>query len=185
MLDATDAPCPRCRTPLEASGAGAWDRAAPPELGRGEDLRVRECPRCGGMFVPPDALLEILCYAELAGPFPEGARRPAVGLGEVTYVPCPRCHTSMNRVNFGKLSGVIVDVCRDHGTWFDGGELTRVIAFAAGGGLSRTRVRDELEKKAGAARRVEVRIGLAGVHASNDIEGHLSAWREFLHDIFG
>jgi len=37
----------------------------------------------------------------------------------------------MNRINFGRTSGVIVDVCKKHGTWFDGGELTQVIAFAA------------------------------------------------------
>ena len=53
----------------------------------------------------------------------------------------------MNRVNFGKVSGVIVDVCKLHGTWFDAGELTRVVAFAAGGGLERTRAREKLEQQ--------------------------------------
>ena len=53
----------------------------------------------------------------------------------------------MNRVNFGKVSGVIVDVCKAHGTWFDPGELTRVVAFAAAGGLERTRAREKLERR--------------------------------------
>lgn len=36
----------------------------------------------------------------------------------------------MNRKNFGKQSGVLVDVCTMHGVWFDRGELDVVAAFA-------------------------------------------------------
>lgn len=42
----------------------------------------------------------------------------------------------MNRVNFGRRSGVIVDVCRAHGTWFDAGELVAALEFVAQGGLA-------------------------------------------------
>jgi Zn-finger nucleic acid-binding protein len=49
----------------------------------------------------------------------------------------------MNRVNFGKRSGVIVEVCKPHGVWFEKGELTRAIEFVAGGGLVETKRRDE------------------------------------------
>jgi len=41
----------------------------------------------------------------------------------------------MARMTFGKHSGIVVDVCRGHGTWFDGGELDAVMAFVRGGGL--------------------------------------------------
>ena len=34
----------------------------------------------------------------------------------VQYRRCPHCREFMNRVNFGRYSGVIVDVCREHGT---------------------------------------------------------------------
>jgi Zn-finger nucleic acid-binding protein len=125
LLDASDAPCPRCRTPLEVVPAGA---SVARESAR--DARVPECPRCGGMFVPRDALAEILSRAELRGPL-SSARPGVMPLDQVKYVPCPLCHTPMNRVNFGRVSGVIVDVCRAHGTWFDAGELTRVVNFAA------------------------------------------------------
>jgi Zn-finger nucleic acid-binding protein len=47
----------------------------------------------------------------------------------------------MNRKNFAEVSGVIVDVCKKHGTWFDLGELPRVLAFVAAGGLERSRHR--------------------------------------------
>jgi Zn-finger nucleic acid-binding protein len=49
----------------------------------------------------------------------------------------------MNRVNFGKRSGVIVEVCKPHGVWFDRGELTRAIEFVADGGLVETKRREE------------------------------------------
>jgi Zn-finger nucleic acid-binding protein len=45
----------------------------------------------------------------------------------------------MNRVNYAKRSGVVLDVCKDHGIWFDKDELRRVLAFIAGGGLERAR----------------------------------------------
>ena len=41
----------------------------------------------------------------------------------------------MNRVNFGRRSGVVVDVCKPHGTWFDAGELTQAIEWVSSGGL--------------------------------------------------
>ncbi len=59
----------------------------------------------------------------------------------VRYRPCARCGKMMNRVNFGKMSGTVVDVCRGHGTFLDAGELHRIIEFIHGGGLERSRER--------------------------------------------
>ena len=47
----------------------------------------------------------------------------------------------MNRLNFGRLSGTIVDVCRGHGTFLDAGELHGIVRFIQGGGLDRARQR--------------------------------------------
>ncbi len=174
LLDATDAPCPRCEAPLEsAGGAGGW-----------EDARLQECPRCGGMFVLREALADILCRAELSGPF--GQEVPRVqALDQVKYVRCPLCHRSMNRMNFGKLSGVIVDVCRAHGTWFDAGELTRVVAFAASGGLAKSRAREEQEKKEGARQSAAARQQFAITETRAEVEQRLSSsWTVFLRDLF-
>lgn len=180
LLDATDAPCPRCRSPLEAAASGAWDRTEPPAPS--DDPRVHECPRCGGMFVPREALADILCRAELLGSFPEAARRSVPELEKVSYIPCPLCHSSMNRVNFGKLSGVIVDVCRKHGTWFDGGELTRVVAFAASGGLSKARAREQQERKEAEQKHAAARAELLTIQAKTDEP--LERWRDFLESLF-
>lgn len=190
LLDATDAPCPRCHHPLEV---------AP-----GEYARAHECPRCGGLFVPRDALAEILVAAELGGALREVAPPRdssevggwSVGDGEagdsmaVRYVSCPQCHHSMNRVNFGKVSGIIVDVCKAHGTWFDAGELTRVVAFAASGGFERTRAREALESGDARARERESVRRTKDAHLAiiaTDHRGQSARhdlWRDYLLEIF-
>ncbi|MDF3069671.1 MAG: uncharacterized protein K0R38_5272 [Polyangiaceae bacterium] len=43
----------------------------------------------------------------------------------------------MNRKNFGGASGIVVDVCSLHGTFFDAGELPRVLDFVRRGGLAK------------------------------------------------
>jgi Zn-finger nucleic acid-binding protein len=51
----------------------------------------------------------------------------------------------MNRVNFAHCSGVIVDVCKGHGTWFDSDELSRIVEFIRGGGLEAARTREKAQ----------------------------------------
>lgn len=62
---------------------------------------------------------------------------PRVGASdEVRYRQCPLCEKLMNRTNFGDRSGVIIDVCKGHGAWFQARELHDVLAFIDSGGLS-------------------------------------------------
>jgi Zn-finger nucleic acid-binding protein len=67
----------------------------------------------------------------------------------VRYRQCPQCAVVMNRTNFAQVSGVVLDVCKPHGIWFDRNELRRVLEFVASGGLEKSRRRqiDELEEK--------------------------------------
>ncbi len=60
------------------------------------------------------------------------------------YLPCPECGALMNRVNFARCSGVVTDVCREHGSWFDRGELRGIVEFIRGGGMSVAREREVL-----------------------------------------
>ena len=55
----------------------------------------------------------------------------------------------MNRVNFARCSGVIIDLCKKHGIWFDCDELSRIVEFIRGGGLelSRSREKAQLEEE--------------------------------------
>lgn len=119
------APCPRCGGRLaEAS----FHEAA-----------VLDCTACEGLFLPKrviDALtLEDGRALRLAFPWRERVPEPF----EVRYLSCPICQGRMNRENFGMVSGVVVDVCKDDGVWFDAGEINAVIGFVEAGGLERTR----------------------------------------------
>jgi Zn-finger nucleic acid-binding protein len=173
VLDPTDAPCPRCRTPLELA-RGDLETAG----------RVHECPRCGGLFVSRDVLADILTRAELGGPLPPASAPKNAMLDAVTYLPCPTCRTSMNRVNFGRLSGVIVDVCKKHGTWFDAGELTRVIAFASAGGMAKARAREIADKKDEVARTAQVHVESMRVINRDEMADLVNEWRFFLDLLF-
>jgi hypothetical protein len=52
----------------------------------------------------------------------------------------------MNRKLFAAGAGVIVDVCRAHGTFFDAGELPAIIEFVMQGGLEQAQ-KKELERE--------------------------------------
>jgi Zn-finger nucleic acid-binding protein len=64
---------------------------------------------------------------------------------QIRYLPCPVCKNLMNRVNFANFSNVIVDVCREHGTWFDRDELRRIVEFIRDGGLDKARARAKMD----------------------------------------
>jgi Zn-finger nucleic acid-binding protein len=104
------------------------------------------CRKCGGQFVEHALLRGLLeCLEQLGQAFPDGPyqRPPKASMERVHYRPCPACQQPMNRKNFGGASGVIVDVCARHGTWFDAGELPQVLAFVQSGGLVRERAREQ------------------------------------------
>lgn len=67
---------------------------------------------------------------------------------KIRYVKCPECRRIMDRVNFGKRSGVVVDKCFVHGIWLDSGELTHLLEWKkAGGQLLHQELMAELEQQ--------------------------------------
>ena len=54
----------------------------------------------------------------------------------VRYIKCPHCQQVMNRMNFGKTSGIMLDACKAHGTWFDRAELGDVLAAVEHGAIA-------------------------------------------------
>lgn len=53
----------------------------------------------------------------------------------------------MQRKNYARLSGVVVDQCAKHGVYFDAGELAQVLGFVATGGLTVVRQRKIREQE--------------------------------------
>jgi len=117
------------------------------------------CRKCGGQFVEHALLRSLLERQEQLGiAFPDAPyeRPPKAALDRVQYRPCAICQQRMNRKNFGGASGVIVDVCARHGTWFDAGELPQVLSFVRSGGLVRERVREQERQRQARAHDREV-----------------------------
>ena len=127
------APCPRCGTGLESVVIGGCN--------------LRECPKCEGIWTDAETLRQICADREkqaavLGMPVPVAANEGVELEKQIRYLPCPICRSLMNRVNFANVSGVIVDVCSQHGTWFDRDELHRIVEFIRGGGLDKARARE-------------------------------------------
>jgi len=134
-LEAADqrvTPCPACK------GAMRWVKLGTTDL--------LECESCDGTWLDASAFERLCADRESqAGmlnhppsentPPPAGRRPPE----SIHYRPCPRCGKLMNRMNFGRLSGTVVDVCRGHGTFLDRGELHQVVRFILEGGFDRVR----------------------------------------------
>ncbi|MES1176477.1 MAG: zf-TFIIB domain-containing protein [Myxococcales bacterium] len=141
--------CSDCHTPLEAITEPAGT--------------LLNCKKCGGQFVEHALLRSLLERLELTGQaFPDAPYQkplPKAQIERVHYRPCSACGQMMNRKNFGGASGVIVDVCARHGTWFDAGELPQVLAFVKSGGLVRERAREQQRQREAQAHERE----LAGV----------------------
>ncbi|MGH9867204.1 MAG: zf-TFIIB domain-containing protein [Candidatus Polarisedimenticolia bacterium] len=130
--------CPGC-------GAGMGARAL-------SGLSFDECERCGGLWLSPAVLDEIKDNAgnrarmrAFDAPAPD--EPVAAAAAQVGYRRCPGCRKMMNRSNLAPGSGFVVDVCRDHGVFFDHGEMTRLFAFIEGGGLQKARLREEEASK--------------------------------------
>lgn len=82
----------------------------------------------------------------------------------VAYLKCPVCAKLMNRVNFGTRSGVIVDTCKEHGVWLDGGELRQLMEWMkAGGQILHHQIELEKERQ----KRMEVERKLREQAAAN------------------
>jgi Zn-finger nucleic acid-binding protein len=179
--------CQKCGHRRSRAAAEAGSIACPGCEGelRRVDLEgtiLMECARCDGVWVEAE-VFEKLCtdrasQGAVLHHYP-GTRPP--GPERVRYRRCVQCGKMMNRVNFGRTSGTVVDVCRGHGTFLDAGELHHIVDFIHGGGLDRTRARqlEELREQERRLRSLEAQAardrGAADPHASLDLTGQLPA----------
>ena len=117
--------CPDCKKELHSV-----------DLQIGHKFIIERCDQCYGVFLDKLELEELL---KLTGE-PDTLRLfellncPDRLQDSVKYRNCPCCSRMMARRNFGRRSGVVMDACRDHGTWLDGGELARIIKWSTAGG---------------------------------------------------
>ncbi len=159
--------CPECGTELgiAAVEAATAERMCPrcpitPMHGRRVgDMVIDECNSCHGIFLDHVAVQRVVTDRQQAradaimGALPsQAAVSPIPAAGQRMYVKCPICATIMNRRLFSAGSGVIIDVCRAHGAFFDAGELPRIIEFVMKGGLEQAQKKEIAKLKEDAKR---------------------------------
>lgn len=149
-------PCPRCGVPMAARPVG--------------DLVIDECDDCHGVFLDHVAILRVVNDRQQARAEAILAVVPRAEIflnppGARMYIKCPVCATLMNRKQFSTGSGVIIDVCKPHGAFFDPGELPAVITFVMNGGLELAE-KKELERQKEAIKREQQNAQFAAMMAA-------------------
>jgi Zn-finger nucleic acid-binding protein len=136
--------CPKCKAPLYIAYA--------------HDIEVDYCAQCKGVWVDPVHEKDLLNMQPEVFTLDELKRlrklyQPLLKVDKSGYVPCPICKELMTRRNWGSYSGVIVDRCEEHGTWYDAGELEKIREFIKLGGVEYEKYKvtnqalDELDQK--------------------------------------
>jgi Zn-finger nucleic acid-binding protein len=124
-----EVPCPCCEALMPAQSVAG--------------VPVNECTGCGGLWVPGEHFDRLVARAiearQKRGPEAALAAAPRVkganpAAQRVEYRRCPSCGVQMLRRNFRKSSGVILDVCSEHGSWLDANELEQITGFILSGG---------------------------------------------------
>ena len=106
---------------------------------------IHECNTCGGIWLDPESFQRINTNKEqqeklLAYHFPaEPTQLNTEARPDRYYIPCPACGELMNRKNFAGCSGTVIDICKQHGIWFDRQELQAILNFIKDGGLRKAR----------------------------------------------
>jgi Zn-finger nucleic acid-binding protein len=170
----SERPCPRCKVPLESMN-----------LKLESPVEIDRCAKCYGIFFDPGELEEVLDTSVKRVYDVDLERLDTLvreetsdrDYKEVKYVPCPDCGEFMHRKSYGAKAGVVVDRCRLHGLWLDGGELNRLLKWAKAGGikhdLRETERRAENEARAKKTREIFR-------HSRMDLEGSSgSGYSEF------
>jgi Zn-finger nucleic acid-binding protein len=139
--------CPRCSAPLASRRVAEHD--------------LVECSSCGGIWLAPDVFDALCERSEQSGVMRRilGTLAPPVTPvveRTVRYLKCVTCAEFMFRKNLGPGSGLVLDVCKDHGVWFDHDELVRSLDYVASGGLERVRRQEKRRLDAERARRDEI-----------------------------
>ncbi len=165
--------CPRCHQALVARSVA--------------NVQIAHCKRCAGLWIPHDRMHSLLALRKKKAhkfyklnhadkkrrSFARDAR-PHSLQHDVAPARCPACHHSMRLEPVNRNGSIYLDICDDHGTWFDESELRALLDQQA---------RESLRRTAGGRRKVVPRESRSGewdeigaaflVYAIGDVVGDL------------
>ncbi|MEE9395358.1 MAG: zf-TFIIB domain-containing protein [Planctomycetota bacterium] len=123
-----DRACPRCEGELQTRVLN--------------NESIVECSACTGVWIVP-GIFDRICEDVQRNPI-ANVNKKTSGLTELErhefrYLDCLTCSDKMVPKNFGGISGIMIDVCREHGIWLDAKELEAIVEFLRQGGLQKSR----------------------------------------------
>ena len=129
--------CPVCHTPLSTI-----------DVGEKVPLMIERCNSCYGLFFDKDEL-ETMIDSKVKGSrnvdlklLQELTENPRY-VDVIVYRRCPVCQKHLQRRNFQRASGVIMDECVEHGIWLDPGELRQIMEWVKAGGIKKQKRKEE------------------------------------------
>jgi Zn-finger nucleic acid-binding protein len=144
--------CPRCDCRLKTI-----------DLKLNGTFLIERCDQCLGLFFDPGELEAVLDATVNNVFLIDRSGLDSINLHRqleqypIAYIKCPVCSQLMNRVNFGVRSGVIIDRCKVHGLWLDGGELRHLMEWMKLGGKLLDQERQEQNRKEELKKEIEQR----------------------------
>lgn len=104
--------CPKCEGDLEIKEAG-------------EDLKVRRCNRCKGLFVPAGMTQKLLAAWSPETDVDTGSESLGKKYDKVDDIQCPVCKITMDKIEDPSQPHIWLENCSACGaTFFDAGEFT-------------------------------------------------------------
>lgn len=92
-----------------------------------EDVEVDFCAECGGIWLDAGELEMLFGGREICERFLRGGARKHIGKEEAR--PCPVCGKKMLKEVTAGDPPVVFDECpKEHGAWYDKGELRRILS---------------------------------------------------------
>ncbi len=170
LIEKVPGKCPRCQMEMFAIKIGS--------------SRLNECQNCGGLWVRKDTFQEICDdHQEQEAVLGTEESKTVIAPMKISdhdrmYIPCPECGDLMNRVNFAGCSGIVIDWCKEHGSWFDKDELRQIVTFIQRGGLKRSREREKerMQEESRRLHQEELRLAAERNRVSYGESGYSRVW---------
>jgi len=150
--------CPQCAIALQTL-----------DLKLGDPFLIERCGQCFGLFFDPGEI-EILLTSAVSPVFSaniallDNINKDRFRANKVfKYLKCPVCQTLMNRTSYGHRSGVVIDHCKIHGVWLEGGEISHLLEWKkAGGQLLQQKQTDRKPIKSGSRQEIDALLNHHG-----------------------